>query len=100
MFAGWWVLVYPKTFTQGTLGRLQPGGTTEVDVEQAKGNLRSAQAYLGKERQVLDAVINTAVFQRINLREMQKLRTGLCRLVEWKREQGRAKRQAEEQQRP
>lgn len=95
MFAGWWVLVYPKTFTQGTLGRLQPGGSTEVDVEEAVVNLRSAQAYLAKERRVLDAVINAAVFQRINLREMQKLRTGLCRLVEWKREQWRKKASTE-----
>jgi hypothetical protein len=90
MFCGWWVLVYPKTFTQGTLGRFQPGGSSLVDVETAESNLKSASAFLGKERAVLDAVINTCVYQRINLRQMEKLRAGLCRLMEWQR---RARRQ-------
>ncbi len=91
MFAGWWVLVHPKTFTQGTLGRFMPGASTAVDTEAAEANLKSASAYLAKERAVLDAVIIAAVYQRLNLRHMEKLRTGLCRLMEWKRAQWRAK---------
>ena len=89
-FCGWWVLVYPKTFTQGTLGRFQPGGSTLVDSDTAEANLKSASAFLAKERSVLDAVINTAVYQRVNTRELEKLRTGLCRLMEWQR-RGRRK---------
>ena len=85
-FCGWWVLTYPKTFTQGTLGRFQPGGSAEVDRETAEANLKSASAFLAKERAVLDAVINTAVYQRINVRHMEKLRAGLCRLMEWRRQ--------------
>jgi len=85
MFCGWWVLVYPKTFTQGTLGRFQPGGSTTVDVETAEANLKSASAFIGKERAVLDAVINTCVYQRFNPHGIEKLRTGLCRLMEWKK---------------
>ena len=87
-FCGWWVLVHPKTYTQGTLGRFAAGGSTVVDAEAAEANLKSASAYIGKERAVLDAVINTCVYQRVNLRNTEKLRTGLCRLVEW-RKQGR-----------
>ena len=90
MFCGWWLLVYPKTFTQGTLGRFQPGGTSLIDDETAEANLKSASAYLGKDRPQLDAVINTAVYQRVNLRQMEKLRSGLCRLMEWKKLQHRA----------
>jgi hypothetical protein len=88
-FCGWWVLVYPKTFTQGTLGRLQPGGSTDVDVDTAEAMLKAAGAMLGKERGVLDAVVNTCVYQRINIRQMEKLRAGLCRLVEWRRAERR-----------
>ncbi len=87
-FCGWWVLVYPKTFALGTLGRFAAGGSTVVDVEAAEANLKAACAYIGKERAVLDAVINACVYQRVNLRHMEKLRAGLCRLIEW-RERGR-----------
>lgn len=90
MFAGWWVLVHPKTFTQGTLGRFLPGGSSVVDVEQAEANLREASAYIGKDRAMLDNVINTCVYQRINLRQIEKLRAGLCMLMEWKRKKNRA----------
>jgi len=85
MFAGWWVLVHPKTFAQGTLGRFLPGGSSVVDLEDAEANLRDASAYIGKDRQVLDAVINACVYQRADFRRMEKLRTGLCMLMEWKR---------------
>ena len=85
MFAGWWVLVHPKTFTQGTLGRFQPGGSSGADTEEAEMNLKSASTFIGKDRAVLDNVINTCVYQRVNLRQMEKLRTGLCMLVKWKR---------------
>jgi hypothetical protein len=86
-FAGWWVLVHPKTFMQGTLGRFQPGGSSNADHEEAEANLKAASSFLARDRAVLDAVVNTAVYQRINLRQMEKLRTGLCRLMEWKRTQ-------------
>jgi hypothetical protein len=89
-FAGWWVLVHPKTFMQGTLGRFQPGGSSDADLELAEKNLKATSALLARDRAVLDAVINAAVYQRINLRQMEKLRAGLCRLVEWKRAQSRA----------
>ena len=89
MFAGWWVLVHPKTFTQGTLGRFQPGGSSGVDTDDAEHNLKSASAFLAKDRVVLDVVIDACVYQRINLRQLEKLRAGLCRLVEWKRARNR-----------
>ncbi len=40
---------------------------------------------VAKDRATLDAVINTCVYQRINLRQIEKLRSGLCRLVEWQK---------------
>ncbi len=90
-FCGWWVLVHPKTFTQGTLGRFAAGGSTVVDAEAAEANLKSTSAYLGNDRAVLYAVINTAVYQRVNLRQMEKLRTGLCRLIAWQKQGKRAR---------
>jgi hypothetical protein len=94
MFAGWWVLVHPKTFTQGTLGRFQPGQSGDADVEAAETNLKAVSATLAFDRAVLDAVINTAVYQRINLRQMDKLRTGLQRLVEWRQQKNRESAEA------
>lgn len=90
MFAGWWVLVYPTTFTLSALGRLQPCSTVPVDREAAEADLKSACAFLGKERVVLDAVVNVCVYQRMNLRQLEKLRTGLCRLIEWHKQKRRA----------
>jgi len=90
MFAGWWVVAHPGTFTQGTLGRLQPGGATAVDTAAAEANVKAAGAYLAKDRAQLDAVINTCVYQRISPRSMEKLRGGLCRLMAWRKGRGRA----------
>lgn len=91
MFASWWILVYPKCHAQGTLGQFQPKGpSSDIDTTEAEANLRSASLYLGKERAVLDAVINTCVYQRINYKRLDKLRTGLCRLMEWAKVQRRA----------
>lgn len=88
MFAGWWVLVHPKTHAQGTLGQFQPkGSTAEIDTREAESNLTSASLFLKHERAVYDAVVNVCVYQRLNYdpTAMAKLRTGLCRLVEWQR---------------
>lgn len=93
-FASWWVLVHPKTFTQGTLGRFVAGSSTEVDAGVAENHLRASSAFLSKDRAILDAVINAAVYQRINLRQMEKLRTGLCRLIEYWRAVQRQERAA------
>jgi len=82
-FCGWWVLVHPKTFTQGTLGRFQPGGSTVIDAETAEANLKAACTFLARDRAQLDAVINTCVYQRMNLKRIDRLRGGLCRLLEW-----------------
>ena len=90
MFCGWWLLVYPKTFEHGTLAQLQPGMAGNVDTAEAEAHLTSTRAVLGKERAVLDEVINTCVYSRMNYRRLDKLRTGLCRLVEWQNAQRRA----------
>ena len=83
-FAGWWRLVHPKDSPQGPLGRLQEGsGVAVVDTLAAENSLRLARAVLARERQVLDAVINCAVYQRVNLRVLDKLRLGLGWLATW-----------------
>lgn len=88
-FAGNWILVYPKTSPQGTLGRLQAGSVAVgVDVDRAKVALRASEAVMARERQVLDAVINCCVYQRVNMRTLDKLRLGLQWLVA--AERGRA----------
>lgn len=85
MFCGWWVLVHPTTFVKGSLAHIAPGMTTEIDTAAAEARLKSAGLFLAKDRAALDAVINTCVYQRINLRQIEKLRSGLCRLVEWQK---------------
>ena len=84
-FAGWWVLVHPKSFPTGTLGALQPGIGTDVDTEEAQRLLRAAEQLLGRKRQTLDAVINTCVYQRYNPLTVRHLLRGLEALVEWNR---------------
>ena len=84
-FCGWWLLVHPTTFIKGSLAHISPGTLSEIDTAAAEASLKSAGAFLAKDRAVLDAVINTCVYQRINLRQLEKLRAGLCRLVEWRK---------------
>jgi len=90
-FAGWMILVHPKLHAQGTLGQFQPKeGSEEIDTTEAEANLRDASEYLKKERAVYDAVVNTCVYNRINHDKVSKLRTGLCRLMEWHKAQRKA----------
>lgn len=84
-FCGWWVLVHPATFLKGSLAHIVLGTLSDIDTAAAEARLKSAAMYLAKDRAVLDAVINTCVYQRINMRQIEKLRAGLCRLVEWQR---------------
>lgn len=85
-FAGWWTLVHPKSHAQGTLGQFQPKGRYEaVETELAEACLAAASAYLKKEPRVLHAVIDVCVYQSLKNRRTDKLRTGLCRLLEWLR---------------
>lgn len=86
LFASWWTVVYPKCHAQGTLGHLQPGGgATDFEPAEAEACLAAASAYLKKEARVLHTVIDVCVYQNPNHRHLDKLRTGLCRLMEWTR---------------
>jgi hypothetical protein len=83
-FASWWTLVHPKSHAQGTLGQFQPKGATEdVDTEEAEACLRAASAFLKKDNRVLHKVIDVCVYHNFEHRHLDKLRTGLCRLIEW-----------------
>lgn len=90
MFAGWWMLCNPKSHPGNTLRGLLPGSVSEGDTDEARANLTTASRVLGKERAVLDAVINCVVYQRVMPRKLAHLRTGLCRLMQWRDEQRRA----------
>lgn len=90
MFAGWWTLCNPKTHPGNALRGLMPGASSDPEIDEARANLTAASRYLGKERAVLDAVINAAVFSRVLPRKMPKLRAGLCRLIEWREAQRKA----------
>jgi hypothetical protein len=86
LFATWWTIVHPKTHTQGTLGQFSPkGAKVDIDPEEAEANLAAVSAFLGKETRVLHTVINVAVYQNPEHRRLDKLRAGLCRLIEWQR---------------
>lgn len=86
-FAGWWVLVHPKTHAQGTLGQFQPKGSTEeIDTGEAEACLRAASEHLKKlGPRVLHYVIDTAVYQSMENRGRDKLRSGLGALIQWLR---------------
>lgn len=91
MFAGWWTIVHPKSHAQGTLGQFQPKESGElIDTTEAELNLKEASEFLKKERAVYDAVVNTCVYHRLNYDRLSKLRTGLCRLMEWRNSQREA----------
>lgn len=84
LFASWWTIVHPKTHSQGTLGQFLPkGASVEIDPAEAEANLRAASAHLAKEPRILHAVINVAVYGNLEHRRLDKLRAGLCRLIEW-----------------
>jgi hypothetical protein len=88
-FAWLWLVTYPKTNTIGTLARFVSQNPTEIDgadKDAAEIELRRTTSFIGKERQILDAVINTVIYGRICLRSIKKLRTGLCRLVEFQKD--------------
>lgn len=84
MFAGWWMLCNPKSHPGNALRGLMPGSVSDPDVDEARACLTTASKVLAKERAVLDAVINAAVFNRVLPRKISKLRTGLCRLIQWR----------------
>lgn len=84
-FAGWWLLVYPQTHSHSTLSQFLPRKGLPGETEMAEACLRAASAFLKKEPRVLHAVINVAVYQSMENRHVDKLRTGLCRLIEWMR---------------
>lgn len=90
MFTGWWMLCNPKSHPGNTLRGLMPGSVSDPDTDEARYNLTDASRYLAKERQVLDAVINACVYNRVQLKRLAKLRTGLCRLAEWREAQRKA----------
>lgn len=90
-FAGKWILVYPKSFPGNTLRGLQPGSTSAADVDEARRVLTEMSKELNKYgRGVFDAVVNCCVYNSIQPRKFEKLRTGLCRLIEWNNSARRA----------
>lgn len=97
MFAGWWTVVHPKSHAQCTLGQFvekEPDLLTPAEklaaLQEAENNLKEATILLKRERQIYDEVVNTCVYQRLDFRKVEKLRTGLCLLLAWQKEQRRA----------
>lgn len=85
-FAGWWRVVHPKTTPTGTLGALQPGRGEEPDVQEARDNLTAASAYLlAKSRKCYDVLVNAVIYDGMNAKNIEHLRTALCRLMEWRK---------------
>jgi hypothetical protein len=90
-----WGRVFKPPFAQSLLAEYVPAGETalwdENDVAAAEARLRRITAFM-KERQVYDALVNAVVYRRVNPRHLDKLRTALCRLLQY--EHAIAKRQA------
>lgn len=94
MFAGWWLLCNPKTHPGNALRGLMPGGVSDPDIEHARKCLTEASQHISKNPAVLDTVIEVCVYSRIPARSVAYLRTGLCRLMEWREDQRRCDKAA------
>jgi hypothetical protein len=88
-----WGRVFKPPFAQSMLAQFQPGDTgvsyEDDDHAKAEARFRSASAFL-KERAVYDALVNAVVYRRVNPRTLDKLRTALCRLIQFNKGHARA----------
>ena len=83
-----WGRVFKPPFAQSLMAQFVPGGDGGVwddsTLADSEARLRRIAAFL-KERQVYDALVNTVIYRRVNPRVLDKLRTALCRLVEYEK---------------
>jgi hypothetical protein len=81
-----WGRVFKPPFAQSLMSQFVPGGDgglwDESAVAESEARLRRIVVFL-KERQVYDALVNAVIYRRTNPRTLDKLRTALCRLIDY-----------------
>ncbi len=81
-----WGRVFKPPFAQSLMAQFVPGGEgglwDEATLADSEARLRRIVAFL-KERQVYDALVNAVIYRRTNPRTLDKLRTALCRLIDY-----------------
>lgn len=81
-----WGRVFKPPFAQSLMAQFVPGGEggiwDESTVAESEARLKRIVTFL-KERAVYDALVNAVVYRRTNPRTLDKLRTALCRLVDY-----------------
>jgi len=93
-----WGRVFKPPFAQSLMAAFIPGGGEggiwdETALADAEERLKKLVGFL-KERQVYDALVNAVVYRRTNPRTLDKLRTALCRLIEFDKAMAPARRVA------
>lgn len=81
-----WGRVFKPPFAQSLMSQFVPSGDggvwDEADLADAEARLKRIVAFL-KERQIYDALVNAVIYRRTNPKTLDKLRTALCRLVQY-----------------
>ncbi|MGE3336053.1 MAG: hypothetical protein AB7I36_20645 [Rhodospirillaceae bacterium] len=94
-----WGRVFKPPFAQSLMAQFVPGaggdgGTwDDAALADAEARLKRIVVFL-KERQVYDALVNAVIYRRTNPRTLDKLRTALCRLIEFDKANARRTREA------
>lgn len=88
-----WGRVFKPPFAQSLMAQFVPGGGEggiwdDGAVADAEARLRRIVAFL-KERQIYDALVNAVIYRRTNPRTLDKLRTALCRLLQYEKSYAR-----------
>lgn len=81
-----WGRVFKPPFAQSLMAQFVSGGDggiwDETATAESEARLKRVVAFL-KERAVYDALVNAVVYRRTNPRTLDKLRTALCRLIDY-----------------
>jgi hypothetical protein len=88
-----WGRVFKPPFAQSLMAQFVPGGGEggiwdEAALADAQRRLQRIVVFL-KERQVYDALVNAVVYRRTNPKTLDKLRTALCRLIDYSKSTAR-----------
>jgi hypothetical protein len=88
-----WGRVFKPPFAQSLMAQFVPSGEggvwDEAALADAEARLRRIVGVL-KERQVYDALVNAVIYRRTNPRTLDKLRTALCRLIDYAKSNARS----------
>ncbi|MGE3476953.1 MAG: hypothetical protein AB7H70_14220 [Rhodospirillaceae bacterium] len=81
-----WGRVFKPPFAQSLMSQFVPSGEggawDEAATADAEARLKRVVSVL-KERAVYDALVNAVIYRRTNPRTLDKLRTALCRLIDY-----------------